>query len=57
MVEPNCYPDDVRDLVRTWWVDRIGKSVYVWKEGKLVRGIIVRTITGKGLKVFFETRV
>jgi hypothetical protein len=45
------------DLVRTWWVDRIGKSVNVWKEGKLVRGIMVRTITGKGLRVFFETRV
>jgi hypothetical protein len=57
MVELNCCPDNVMHLVRTWWVDRIGKSVDVWKEGKLVRGIMVRTITGKGLRVFFETRV
>jgi hypothetical protein len=57
MEERNCYPKHVRDLVRSWWVDRIRKSVDIWKEGKLVRGIMVRTITGKGLKVFFETRV
>jgi hypothetical protein len=55
MMEINCCADNVMDLVRTWWVDRIGKSVDGWKEGKLVRGVMVRKITGKGLRVFFET--
>jgi hypothetical protein len=56
MMEINCCAESVMNLVRTWWEDRIGKSVDGWKEGKLVRGVMVRTITGKGLRVFFETR-
>ena len=57
MAERDLYPTHVRALLRSWWIDRIGKSVDVWKAGKLVRGIMVRTITGKGLKVYFETGV